>query len=125
VRDVVAAVRPRADGARISVDAIIDGSVGEAGVARRPLTQILHNLLANALDFTAEGGWIAVRLARKDEHLLIEVSDSGGGERKGAGGSGLGLSIVRALCAAQGGDLAIDISPAGTTARVRLRTADA
>jgi cell cycle sensor histidine kinase DivJ len=125
VRDVVAAVRPRADAARICLDAIIDSSVGEAEVARRPLTQILHNLLANALDFTAEGGRIAVRLARKDEHLLVEVSDSGCGKRNGAGGSGVGLSIVRALCASQGGDLAIDISPVGTTARVRLRAADA
>lgn len=59
---------------------------------RTPLNTIRHragrsrshaaggwNLLANAVKFTPEGGWLSVRMWRVDAAVHIEISDSGAG----------------------------------------------
>ncbi|MEA3309596.1 MAG: ATP-binding protein [Chloroflexota bacterium] len=89
----------------------------------RRLTQILLNLLSNAITHTPAGGTITVTLRQvKDERAAITVADTGAGipaadlphiferfyqveaARNGAG-TGLGLSIARNLVAAHGGQL--------------------
>jgi two-component system OmpR family sensor kinase len=83
------------------------------------LRQVLANLLGNVREHTPAGTPVAVRLSRAGEGALIEVTDAGPGmteeeaarafdrfyrgSHNGAGGSGLGLSIVQAIAAAHGG----------------------
>ena len=92
------------------------------------LHQILINLLANAIKFTASGGRITSSCLASGDEVLIRICDTGVGIPKakiGAifepfvqlhpgqnahGGVGLGLAISRDLARAMGGDLTVESS---------------
>ncbi|MGE2688677.1 sensor histidine kinase [Mycolicibacterium pulveris] len=91
------------------------------------ITQALVALADNASRFTAEGGWIGVGSQLSGGSLRFWVSDSGpgvteedririferfarGGTRR-SDGAGLGLSIVRAIAVAHGGEVLLDSVP--------------
>ena len=76
------------------------------------LQRVLVNLLDNALEASAEGGTVTLRLEELDGALQIQVSDTGSGidpaDREKiflpefstkSGGSGLGLAIVSRIVA--------------------------
>lgn len=105
------------------------------------IAQAIRNLLRNAIEHTAEGGFVSLWVqAEPDGWLAIGVDDDGPGipegERdrvfnrfhradargpRGSGtGTGLGLAIVQAIAAAHGGEVYAAESPAGG-ARVVLR----
>jgi two-component system phosphate regulon sensor histidine kinase PhoR len=97
-------------------------------VDRDRLTQILLNILDNAVKFTPPGGTIAVTASPGEEGCLtVRIADTGVGIPKGEiprlgerfyradktrsrepGGTGLGLSIVKHLMKAHGGQVIID-----------------
>ena len=81
------------------------------------LSRALHNLVANAVQYTPPNGWVKVAAAIADDQLEIAVEDSGPGvpdELKTkiveplvssrSKGSGLGLAIVREIVEAHGGN---------------------
>jgi signal transduction histidine kinase len=109
------------------------------------LTQVVDNLIANALDASQAGGTIRVeastplRAERRDGTVELHVIDQGRGMtpeqrarafdrfwREGSsvgqlGGSGLGLAIVQKLVHADGGSVALLAAPdGGVDAVVRL-----
>jgi signal transduction histidine kinase len=104
------------------------------------LGQVVDNLLTNAIKFSPDGGSVDVRVDRRDGCAMIEVSDSGMGippedrerlfERlfraKGAAalqipGTGLGLTIVKAMVDAHGGRIEVESDEGiGTTFRISL-----
>ena len=88
------------------------------------LTQILHNLLSNAIRYGKKNGLIQIEVEEKDQNLVIAVRDDGPGipeeaiphlfERfyrhekarsRETGGTGLGLAISLKLARLLGGDL--------------------
>jgi heavy metal sensor kinase len=105
------------------------------------LKQVVVNLLDNAIQYTAEGGSISLSAARQNGWATLVVADNGAGippdalphvfERfyradkarsRYSGGSGLGLSIVKAICTAHSGDIEIaSTEGVGTTVTIRLR----
>ena len=118
----------------------------DLNVDARAMKQVLVNLLSNAIKYTPAGGRIDLRFAgRGDGGVTIEVADTGTGMsaedvlyafepfgRVGADlarrqpGSGLGLSLARALVRLHGGDLTLASRlDAGTTATVTLPTSAA
>jgi two-component system sensor histidine kinase BaeS len=84
------------------------------------LSQIIINLITNALKAIDVGGRVSIIATREKDIVLMEVADNGRGiseediphlfERfyKGAGdGLGLGLAIVKELVAAHGGSVKV------------------
>jgi two-component system sensor histidine kinase BaeS len=98
------------------------------------LSQIVINLLDNAIRATPENGLVTMRSDRVENGSYIEISDTGDGidekdipfvfERfySGSGGGlGLGLTIVRELVDAHGGEITVHSEAGkGTTVRVTL-----
>jgi cell cycle sensor histidine kinase DivJ len=142
-REAVAAAlrltRLQADESRISLRGLLPSEPIEAFADPRALKQIVLNLVSNALKFTPAGGSVTVSLKGYGEELEIVVSDTGVGiaeadlERLGrpyeqAGdaeqkvrGTGLGLSLVRALAELHGGAMSIESRLGeGTSVSVRL-----
>ncbi|MGD6967800.1 cell wall metabolism sensor histidine kinase WalK [Rossellomorea vietnamensis] len=91
------------------------------------LTQVLDNIISNALKYSPEGGLITFSVTEKEEHILISVSDQGLGipqdnltkifERfyrvdkarsRQMGGTGLGLAIAKEMISAHGGTIWAD-----------------
>ncbi|HZS37314.1 MAG TPA: response regulator, partial [Polyangia bacterium] len=104
-------------GVALAVEA---GAPLHASVDGMKITQVLQNLLGNALKFTPSGGRIEVRVERRAGEALVSVEDSGCGLQPGdaatvfdkweqtragraRGGTGLGLAIARAIVEAHGG----------------------
>jgi nitrogen fixation/metabolism regulation signal transduction histidine kinase len=92
------------------------------------LTQVILNLLKNAEEAVAGGGWIELRIKRVGQQALLEIADSGPGiarEHRARifepyfttkqGGSGLGLAIAQRICQEHGGRLQLS-SDSGTGA---------
>jgi signal transduction histidine kinase len=102
------------------------------------LTQMLDNLISNAIKFTPEGGTVTVGVERQDGSLHVEVADTGVGIpedevhhlferffRASTGstirGTGLGLSIVKSIAEVHGGTISVTSEVgAGTTFAVDL-----
>ena len=143
---VLALVEPlaRQKGLELVAD-IHDGAV-EACTDVAKVRQILLNLLANAVKFTATGT-VTLRAERHEDDMVWTVSDSGIGiaqhhlslifepfsqvtEAKSARapGTGLGLTVSRQLAQLLGGDITVSSTPrVGSTfvLRLPLDTSDA
>ena len=108
------------------------------------LERVAGNLLENAVRHNVTGGWVRVRTHTDDQRRptlwvsssgqqvdaervaeLFEPFRRGGVARTGRSGAGLGLSIVRAVVAAHGGDARSEAVPGGgLTVMVRLPPAE-
>ncbi|MBE2193204.1 MAG: PAS domain-containing protein [Anaerolinea sp.] len=102
--------------------------------------QALHELLKNALQYTAQGGQIKVRAAVENSYLIVEVQDNGVGiaekdlphifkrfyradESRGvqSGGTGLGLSVAARIIELHGGQIEVtSVEGQGSTFRVSI-----
>jgi signal transduction histidine kinase len=132
----------RQEASRLSLDVVTDLApapvVGDPGL----LDRLGGNLIENAVRYNHLGGRVWVRTGADAAHAWLVVGNTGfeveatdvpglfepfrrgGRERTGARGSGLGLSIVRAVCDAHGGTVAaVPLEGGGLEVTVRLPAA--
>ena len=139
-RECVEAAKPVADAKRIRLT-LSDGSPGHLEGDPGRLAQMMDNLVSNAIKFTPAGGDVMVKTADRDGQALVAVTDSGIGvsevdqaqlfdpffraraaAAQAVPGTGLGLTITKAIVDAHGGSITVESAVGtGTTFRVRLR----
>jgi two-component system phosphate regulon sensor histidine kinase PhoR len=124
VAEAVAMLEPRAEQMQVSFEVSVPEDLTVLADGTR-LSQILHNLIENAIKFNKPGGRVSVRAAGTNGFACVEVEDTGNGissadlprifERlyradrsrsQNIQGTGLGLAIVKHLVLAHGGDIA-------------------
>lgn len=117
----------RADARLVRFEVSSDGAVAMAD--RKRVTQILLNIIGNAISYGPEGGKVMVDIARDGLNVVVSVTDEGESlsseeyirmfdkferlGRSGDGGSGLGLYIALMLARAMGGDLEGSVGEGG------------
>jgi signal transduction histidine kinase len=135
----VEAMRPAAGEKGVTLEVVSDHPpTARADQAR--LTQVLDNLVSNAVKFTDKGGVVTVTVNRNGDGVDLVVKDTGIGvsseeqgqvftrffraataTKRAIPGTGLGLAISRALVEQHGGTISFSSREGeGTTVTVRL-----
>jgi GAF domain-containing protein len=134
VHGVYSAVEPLANSKKLAFKVDVPANLPPARGDDRRLTQVLLNLVGNAIKFT-DAGEVAVKAAASNGAYTISVRDTGPGiaaadqvkifdefqqadstQTKAKGGTGLGLSIAKRIIEMHGGKLWVESSlGAGST----------
>jgi signal transduction histidine kinase len=140
IEDSVAHFGQRARERDIELVITVDESDVVVDFDETRIRQIVSNLIENALTHTPNNGQISIEMQGNAEGLNTSVTDSGAGissddlprifdqfyradqsRARATGGAGLGLTIVKRLVEAHGGDISVTSDPGqGTTFTVFL-----
>jgi two-component system, OmpR family, sensor histidine kinase BaeS len=132
--EVVRAFLPIADEAGVSLESVASVPPMSIDVDPVRLSEVLTNLVANALRHTPSGGVVTVRVIGEHGGVVYEIQDTGSGipaehlpyvfdrfvTASDRGGTGLGLAIAKRLVEAHGGSIEASSPPGGTLIRVVL-----
>jgi signal transduction histidine kinase len=123
VQTTVKRLSPQATAKRIRLRPSLPADLPHIQADEDRITQVLVNLVANAIQHTPEDGEVTISAARHENEIYISVKDTGLGippehlanlftrfyrvdksrSRNAGGGSGIGLTIARHLVEAHGG----------------------
>jgi histidine kinase len=145
VQTTVKRLSPQAIAKRITIRSNLPSDLPPVQADEDRITQVLLNLVANAIQYTPEGGDITISAARKADEIHISVQDTGVGiprehlanlftrfyrvdksrSRNAGGGSGIGLTIAKHLVEAHGGQIWVESTGEGqgSTFTFSLKTA--
>jgi signal transduction histidine kinase len=135
-----AAARPRYQAKGVALELLASHVPAVVHADAERMQQVLANLLDNALRHTPAGGHVTVQVRASDRSILTQITDDGDGlatdeleavfERfhradpartvNGGGGSGLGLTIARAIVTDHGGQLTAQSPGRGQGATLTL-----
>ena len=145
INQTVSATLAHANAKGIEMVATLEGDLPYCAIDSRRVSQILHNLLNNAVAYTPTGGTITVTAKRDNKWVEVSVIDTGEGisaeelpnifERfyrvdksrtRATGGHGLGLTIAKRLVEAHGGKITVQSEPGkGSRFQFTVPVADA
>ena len=144
IKEVAESLRPVAAEKLISLDIASRDPAVMAWADRDKVTQVLMNLIGNALKFTPPHGKVTIAVGRNgDQWVRVSVADTGPGipteeinkifdkfyqiaqsGRQKTKGTGLGLSISHQIVASFGGEIIVESEPGrGTTFRISFPAA--
>jgi signal transduction histidine kinase len=123
VQTTIKRLSPQAAAKRITLRSNLPANLPPLQADEDRITQVLVNLVANAIQYTPEGGEITISAARHADEIHVSVADTGIGippeflpnlftrfyrvdksrSRNAGGGSGIGLTIAKHLIEAHGG----------------------
>ena len=123
--DTLHAHQVAADKAKLTLQGDIESEVFLQGDESK-LSQVVYNLIDNAVKYTPAGGLVAVTLTADSREAVLTVRDNGIGipeqdiahifdrfyrvdkaRSRATGGTGLGLSIVRQMVQLHGGEITV------------------
>jgi len=142
VRDCVRKLAPLARERGIEMEDSVRDTV-EISADKSKLTQVVYNLIDNAIKYTPRAGRVRVEMTRSGKRVFIRVSDTGIGipeedqkhifdrfyrvdkaRSRETGGTGLGLSIVKQIVMLHNGTISVSSEVGkGSTFTVKIRTA--
>jgi two-component system phosphate regulon sensor histidine kinase PhoR len=115
---------------KIKLNSDVPETLPKALADEKRLAQVFLNLLDNAVKYTPDGGSVNIGISQTDDHLRIDISDTGIGipendmprvfERfyrvdkarsREMGGTGLGLSIVKHIVLSHNGQVWAESEP--------------
>jgi signal transduction histidine kinase len=129
IQQIVERMKPQANQKEVHLEVDVQASLPELMLDPDRITQILNNLIGNALRYTPSGGTIKVKAENllNSNSIQISVIDTGVGinpenipfvfdrfyradksRTRSSGGSGLGLAIVKQLVEAHGGNVKVE-----------------
>ncbi len=140
VRSAEALLSPLGEKKNVEMEFALPDHVVKILGNKQEISEVVDNLIDNALKYSQQGGHIKVSLFKREHHNVLEVSDTGIGigkkyqqrifERfyqvdkarsRESGGTGLGLSIVKHIVQAHGGTIEVEsVLGEGSTFRVIL-----
>ena len=138
LQEVAAIYQYQTQRKNITLDLDVASPLSNIEVDPGRMTQVLTNILDNALRHTPEGGRIIISAKEVNNQVELAIQDSGPGlkaedlerifdrfyrtdsSRQRDGGSGLGLAIARSIVQAHGGQLSAE-SEAGNGLKVTVR----
>lgn len=139
IQDVAAVYLYQAQKRNITIEQQIAPDLPAIEVDPVRMTQVLTNILDNALRHTPEQGRIRLGAKRSEDGVELSVQDSGPGlgpddlermferfyradpsRQRGDGGSGLGLAIAKSIVQAHGGQILAESGP-GSGLKIRIR----
>jgi signal transduction histidine kinase len=126
IHEVVQKMKPKIEANKLNIELKIEENLPNMSADRNKLTQILMNLLSNAISYTHDNGKVSISATREDFGIDIIVQDTGIGisthdlpyifERfyrvdksrsRKTGGTGVGLTIVKDLVESHGGTVEV------------------
>jgi signal transduction histidine kinase len=128
VQTTVKRLSPQATTKRINLHSNLPADLPPLQADEDRITQVLVNLVANAIQYTPEGGDVTISAVRQADEIHISVKDTGVGippehlanlftrfyrvdksrSRNAGGGSGIGLTIAKHLIEAHGGRIWVE-----------------
>ncbi|UCF15968.1 MAG: PAS domain-containing sensor histidine kinase [Phycisphaerales bacterium] len=140
LRNVVSAVKAKAEDKSITLDCNIDSSVGKIVGNQFSFEEMITNLLLNAVKYTPANGTVEILAEASEDSVFVQIADTGIGIPKEEqdkifdefyrsanaksverDGTGLGLSIVKYIVERHGGEIRVESEEGcGTTFKLRL-----